>query len=183
MAATPTIREVEPRTAAATPPAAGTRAGYAWGVVRIMLGWTFLWAFLDKTFGLGFATERADAWITGGSPTFGFLSFGTSGPFAGAYQAIAGAAWADWLFMLGLLGLGVALTLGIGMRIAAVTGTLLLLLMWSAALPPATNPFMTYHLIWAVTLIGLALAGAGRTLGLGRAWERLSVVEKFPFLR
>ncbi len=30
-------------------------------IVRILLGWTFLWAFLDKTLGLGFATitERA----------------------------------------------------------------------------------------------------------------------------
>ena len=44
------------------------------GLARISLGWVFLWAFLDKTFGLGYATESKDAWIDGGSPTFGFLS-------------------------------------------------------------------------------------------------------------
>jgi thiosulfate dehydrogenase (quinone) large subunit len=167
----------------ATEPAAAPKGAIAWGITRIMLGWIFLWAFIDKALGLGFATERADAWVNGGSPTYGFLEFGTAGPFAGAYQAIAGAAWADWLFMVGLLGLGVALMLGIGMRIAAVSGTVLLVMMWSAALPPATNPFLTYHLIWAVTLIGLAAIGAGRYVGFGRAWERLSIVQKFPFLK
>src|SRR5688572_13701049 len=33
-----------------------TAAGYLLAGVRIALGWVFLWAFLDKTFGLGFAT-------------------------------------------------------------------------------------------------------------------------------
>ena len=37
-------------------------------VLRIMFGFYFLWAFLDKTFGLGFATPAAKAWINGGSP-------------------------------------------------------------------------------------------------------------------
>ena len=37
-----------------------TTAGQKWaGVVRILLGFTFLWAFVDKTFGLGFATTKA----------------------------------------------------------------------------------------------------------------------------
>jgi hypothetical protein len=26
---------------------------YVWGLTRLCLGWTFLWPFLDKTFGLG----------------------------------------------------------------------------------------------------------------------------------
>jgi hypothetical protein len=88
-------------------------------------------AFLDKTFGLGYATERADAWVNGGSPTVGFLTFGTNGPFAGAFQSIAGAAWADWLLMVGLAGIGVALLLGIGMLIAAFSGALMLVLMYA----------------------------------------------------
>jgi hypothetical protein len=31
---------------------------YAWAGVRIALGLTFLWAFFDKLFGLGFSTCR-----------------------------------------------------------------------------------------------------------------------------
>jgi len=35
-----------------------------------------LWAFLDKTFGFGYATKPADARVRGANPTLGFLKFG-----------------------------------------------------------------------------------------------------------
>ena len=73
--------------------------------LRVVLGLYFLWAFVDKLFGFGFHTAPDKAWINGGSPTAGFLS-GVAGPFAGPFNAIAGAAWADWLFMAGLLASG-----------------------------------------------------------------------------
>ncbi|QIK67236.1 DoxX family membrane protein [Nocardioides sp. HDW12B] len=151
--------------------------------LRLALGWTFLWAFLDKTFGLGHETAAADAWTEGGSPTEGFLSFATAGPFADTYQGIAGAAWADWLFMIGLLGIGVALVLGVAMRIAVASGALMLVLMWTAVLPPANNPFMDDHLIYAGLLVLLAALGAGRTLGLGTWWESLPIVRSNSWLR
>ncbi|MEU1390068.1 hypothetical protein ABZ444_29030, partial [Nonomuraea sp. NPDC005730] len=54
--------------------AAGRRpVDYVWAVARIAIGWIFLWAFLDKTFGWGFATPAGKAWVAGGSPTTGFL--------------------------------------------------------------------------------------------------------------
>ena len=100
--------------ATSAPTGRSSRAAHLFGgLARISLGWVFLWAFLDKMFGLGYATESTDAWINGGSPTFGFLSFGAAGPFKGTYNSIAGATWADWLFMLGLLAIGVALMLGV----------------------------------------------------------------------
>ena len=34
---------------------------YVWGALRIGVGWIFLWGFLDKLFGLGFATARENA--------------------------------------------------------------------------------------------------------------------------
>jgi thiosulfate dehydrogenase (quinone) large subunit len=158
-------------------------ARYVLAVTRIALGWVFLWAFLDKTFGLGFATEPADAWINGGSPTFGFLNFATEGKtFHDFFASLAGPA-ADWLFMIGLLGIGVALTLGIGMRIAAVSGSVMLLLMWAAELPLENNPFMDDHIVYALVLVALALYGAGRTWGLGRMWEKLATVQRFPILK
>ncbi|WP_435819421.1 hypothetical protein [Micromonospora violae] len=150
---------------------------------RLALGWIFLWAFLDKMFGFGLATESKNAWINGGSPTKGFLTFGVTGPFTDVYTAIAGAAWADWLFMVGLAGIGVALLLGIGMRVAAVAGGLLLVLMWTAVLPPENNPFMDDHLIYAAVLAVLALVNAGDTAGLGRVWAALPIVRRMPWLR
>jgi thiosulfate dehydrogenase (quinone) large subunit len=174
--------------------AAGTAYRTALGALRLALGWTFLWAFLDKAFALGFATGRNPetgvvsrfgdaAWINGGSPTKGFLSFGTKGPLADFYQSFAGSAWADWLFMIGLLGIGAALMLGIGMRVATISGALLLVLMWSAALWPANNPFMDDHIIYAIALGVLFFANAGRYLGFGRAWESTELVKRNPVLR
>ncbi|MFI7252209.1 DoxX family membrane protein [Micromonospora chalcea] len=156
---------------------------YVWAGLRLALGWVFLWAFLDKMFGLGHETPAKNAWINGGSPTKGFLGNAVEGPFANFYQGMAGAAWADWLFMVGLLGIGVALMLGIGIRIAAVAGGLLLVLMWTAVLPPANNPFMDDHLIYAGLLAALALVGAGNTLGLGRIWAKLPLVQRLPWLK
>ncbi|NRQ40483.1 hypothetical protein HII36_53005 [Nonomuraea sp. NN258] len=162
-------------------PATGARrpAGYAWALARIALGWIFLWAFLDKTFGFGFATPAAKAWINGGSPTTGFLKGTGENALGGLFTGLAGQPWVDWLFMTGLLGIGAALVLGVGLRVAAVTGGLLLTLMWAAALPLDTNPFMDDHLVYAIVLAGLALADAGTTAGLGR----LPIVRRTPWLR
>lgn len=167
---------------------------YVAAALRLSIGWVFLWAFLDKLLALGFSTGRdpvtgavdrfgAAAWINGGSPTEGFLSFGTKGPLAAFYQSFAGASWADWLFMVGLAGIGIALMAGIAMRIAAAAGATMLVFMWSAALLPENNPFMDDHLVYALILVGLALIGAGKTLGLGARWEAIPFVERHPILR
>jgi thiosulfate dehydrogenase [quinone] large subunit len=167
---------------------------YTLALTRLGLGWVFLWAFLDKLFALGFATGRDAetgvvdrfgdaAWINGGSPTEGFLKFGADGPFKGFYNGIAGDAWTNWLFMGGLLAIGLALTLGVAMRIAAGAGALMLVMMWSAVLPPENNPFMDDHLIYALVLVVLALTAAGKTLGLGRVWERIPLIAKHESLK
>jgi len=162
-------------------------------VFRVLLGFEFLWAFLDKTFGFGYATPAARAWINGGSPTKGFLSNVAVGPFESTFHAWAGAPWADWTFMLGLLGIGVALILGIGLRIAAVSGTLMMVMMWAAEWPLAkftsagepsmsTNPIVDYHIIYALGLIALALTYAGHTWGLGKLWAKLPFVQRNRWL-
>ncbi|WP_235530070.1 MULTISPECIES: hypothetical protein [unclassified Nocardioides] len=170
-----------------------TFAGRTLAVLRIGFGITFLWAFFDKLLALGFHTgyDQAGnldrygdaAWINGGSPTEGFLKFGADGPFQSFYNDIAGAAWADWLFMLGLLGIGAALTFGIGMRLAAAAGALLYVLMWSVVLPPENNPVIDDHLLGAVTLVVLAALSAGDTWGFGKVWARNRVVRDNPVLR
>lgn len=149
--------------------------------VRILLGLIFLWAFLDKAFGLGFATTPEKAWINGGSPTYGFLS-GVKGPFAMFYNDLAGQGWVDVLFMLGLLGIGLSLVLGIGLTIAAYSGGLLMLLMWSASLPLKTNPIIDDHIIYLVVLFLLASVKAGRYYGFGKQWSKTKLVKQHPIL-
>jgi thiosulfate dehydrogenase [quinone] large subunit len=150
--------------------------------LRIVLGFVFFWAFLDKLFGLGYSTPSERAWINGGSPTKGFLANSASGPFEGFYKNIAGAAWADWGFMLGLAAIGGALLLGVGIRIAAVSAALLYLLMWTVVLPPETNPVVDDHIIGALAVLGLALVHAGDTWGLGRWWKHQPVVADHRWL-
>jgi thiosulfate dehydrogenase [quinone] large subunit len=182
----PSRPEIGPNTdhgAGGTPETGEHRASrYAFAVVRLSLGFVFLWAFVDKLVGLDHATPSARAWIHGGSPTTGFLK-AVQGPFAEPMHSLAGSAWVDWLFMAGLLGIGLALMLGVGLRMAAATGAVLLVFMWAASLPLETNPFMDDHLVYAVVLVGLALTHAGDTVGLGRTWSRLPVVTRFPVLR
>lgn len=168
-----------------------------WGVLRIALGWVFLWAFLDKLLALGFATganpetgavERFGdaAWINGGSPTDGFLSFGlnTTGFFEGIYSSLAGQAWVDWIYMLSMLGIGAALIAGVAVRPAAVAGIVWMALFYTAAaILPENNLFLNDHVVYAIALAGIAAVSAGRYLGLGRRWERLSLVRRHPILR
>ena len=164
---------------AAEPQVAGARmsklGGYLLGIVRILLGWQFVWAFLDKTFGFGRATASGDAWIHGGRPTAGFLAGVTSkesdNPFKSFFKIFEGHAWADWVFMIGLAGIGICLIVGFGMWIACISGAVMLLLMYAASWPIAQNPFLDDHLLNAVVLIALLACNAGAYLGLGKRWR------------
>ncbi len=170
-----------------------TAAAKALAVLRIATGFVFLWAFLDKTFGLGYSTPSAKAWIHGGNPTKGFLSSVDVGPFQSMFHTMAGTWYANGLFMLAMLAVGVALIAGIGMRIAAGAGVLVLAMMWFAEFPlarhtaagaPSTssNPITDYHFVYAAGLIALALTYAGHTWGLGRRWAQLPLVQKNRWL-
>lgn len=159
-----------------------TKEQYIWVSLRLGLGWIMLWAFFDKIFGLGFATASENAWIAGGSPTTGFLSYATSGPFNGLFEGMAGVAAVDWIFMIALLLIGVTLVLGIANRIAGYSGAILVLLMWLAVLPPEHNPILDEHVIYAIALVGIAIVRPGKWIGLGEWWSNIKLVKKYPFL-
>jgi thiosulfate dehydrogenase (quinone) large subunit len=170
----------------------------ALAALRIGFGLTFLWAFFDKLLGLGFSTGALtsaagaktgidffsrDAWVNGGNPTMGFLQFGASGPFKGFYNSIAGEAWVNWAFMLGLLFIGVTLTFGIAIRLGAAAGFVMYLMMWSVALLPANNPLIDDHILGAVSMAVLGLTLAGDTWGFGKVWSQRRLVADRPVLR
>ncbi|HEX7349900.1 hypothetical protein [Brachybacterium sp.] len=152
------------------------------GIARLMVGFTFLWAFLDKLFGLGFATPVEAAWRNGGSPTSGFLggSIANGNPFAGAWEFFLSInPLTDVLFMLGLLGVGLALMLGIATRVATVSAAAMYTLMYLAAFPIASNPLYDTHLLLAVAVIAMAGLAAGDHVGLGTQWKRLVKGNRF----
>lgn len=54
----------------------------------------------------------------------------------------------------------------------------------SAGAPTSSsNPFVDYHVIYAIVLVVLAFASAGETWGLGRQWARLPFVTRHPITR
>ncbi|MGY0536389.1 hypothetical protein ACW14X_02655 [Nocardioides sp. YJ-D4] len=189
-----------PGSATALPGQFSTPAARMLAALRIGFGLTFLWAFFDKLLALGFHTGAITneagtrtgidffaedaAWINGGSPTEGYLSnVPENNWLQGMWNDMAGQWWVDGLFMLGLLGVGLTLTLGIGMRIGAIAGAAMYLLMWFASFPLQQNPIIDEHLLGALTVGVLALTYAGDTWGFGRRWARQPIVMRHGWLR
>ena len=157
-------------------------------VARIVIGFFFLWPFLDKTFGLGFATPAERAWINGGTPAQGYLNnLDPAQPLASFFQSVFANPVGDFLFMFGLLGIGVAMIVGAGLRIAAIGGVALMLFMYIVALPwigePTTNPILDSHWTEGLLLLIAAVTLAGDTWGLGRWWASTELVKKHAWLR
>lgn len=134
----------------------------SWLGLRLAMGLIFLWAFVDKLVGLGYATKSENSWLNGGSPTSGFLTNATRGPFVEFFQGLSGLSISgvnviDWLFMLGLLGVGLTLMLNRLVVWGALAGSVMLLLMYLAVFPPANNPFIDDHIIYILVLAVIAL--------------------------
>jgi len=137
-----------------------------WLKLRFVIAFIFLWAFIDKVFGLGFATKPEAAWIRGGSPTTGFLTFGTHGPLADFFKSLAGHPVIDWIFMLGLLFIGITLLINRFVLWGAIAGVVLMVLMWLATFPPANNPLVDEHIVYALVLTLLAFKSKSGELRL-----------------
>jgi thiosulfate dehydrogenase [quinone] large subunit len=176
--------------------------------LRVLMGFTFLWAFLDKAFALGFSTGRVlddagntvkiaffgdAAWIHGASPTVGAVGFALKGPFAHTVQTVTGFqmtqtgptvnAWVDWVYMLSMLLIGIGLITGVMTRLAAVGGIIWLAVFYLAtAIWPEHNPVVDEHVIDAVVLLALIYMNAGRYFGLGKVWQRLGFVKDRRYL-
>ncbi len=152
-------------------------------ILRLSMGLIFLWAFFDKLLGLGFATTAEKAWVAGGSPTFGFLSFGVHGPLASFYNSLASSSLVEWLFMLGLLFIGITLTFGVAIRLGTLAGAMMMVLMYSALIPPENHPFIDEHLIYMLVMFLLMFSESGKYFGFGNAWSRTTLVQKYSFLK
>ncbi|WP_020576612.1 DoxX family membrane protein [Actinopolymorpha alba] len=134
--------------------------------LRVACGLVLVWAFLDKAFGWGHP--------------------------APAGQAVAVGGWADWLVLVGLGGVGLALLLGVGLRVSAVAGAILAVATWSTAWPLAQDsspgvtgsviPIVSGQLLFVAVLIVLAATHAGGTWGFGRTWARVPFVRRHRWL-
>lgn len=167
---------------------------YAIALARISLGLIFLWAFFDKLLGLGYATCRdaasgvinfscERAWINGGSPTSGYLENATKGPLADFYQGLAAVALVDWMFMAGLLFIGLGLILGTWVRLASWAGIAMMALMWSSALWPENNPVLDDHIVYIFVLLAITYGNPLQKWGLRKQWVNIPLVKRLRFLQ
>jgi thiosulfate dehydrogenase [quinone] large subunit len=161
-------------------------------LLRIGLGLLYLWAFLAQGFGITytnkgpevagapveygwyFAVDSSKGWISSGfshSPTAGYVDGSMHGPLAFIAQGLpTGVDDLGWMFAIG--GLGIALTLGIAMRIAGWGGFALNILIWFSAFPPTSNPLLDgEHMAFALALLLLMFLHAGNHWGIGRWWS------------
>ena len=153
-----------------------------WVALRIVLGLIFLWAFFDKLIGLGFSTLPEKAWLLGNSPTTGFLT-NTKGLFSPIFHSLAGVVLIDWLFMLGLLLIGISLLFGIALRLFSYLGTLLMFLLWLASVPPASNPLLDSHIVYGLVLVGIAMTKPYYGFGFGKSYYKCNLVKKYQILQ
>lgn len=165
------------------------------GILRIAMGFVFLWPFLDKMFGLGFATSPENSWLAGASPTQGFLNFygvNQNSPFAFLFSDGLGSIYqlVDIVYMGMLLFAGIGLMTGILVRLSSLSTIIFLasvyLSEWIIAPAEGTmvfNPLIDEHIIYILILGLFLIIPVGKYLGLGEKWSKLPFVKKLPILQ
>jgi len=159
-----------------------TWLGYSLLSLRLVMGYVFLSAGIEKVLD--------PEWTAGG---FLVGAVDDANPFAGIFAAMAdGWLWlVDPLNVWGQVLIGIALLAGAFVRLAAFGGALMFVLYWltqfqgglMAGLPVENGFVVTYHLVYALIIFGIAAFGAGRILGVDAKLEETEVVRTNPWLR
>lgn len=134
-------------------------------LLRVVLGWFFFYAGYSK-FALG--TWSAAGFLMGAKT------------FPGLYAWFAGPGnigLVNALNVYGQMAIGIALILGVGVRVASYAGALMMLLYYFPSLEfpkaGAHGYIVDDHIIYIAAFLVLAAVRAGRTLGLEATAERL----------
>ena len=158
-------------------------------VLRIAMGWVFLFAGIEKFLALS------------GKPfsAAGFLQFATMGTWPGVtlaqgeYINPTHPLWASLgqsagligvvnvLVVFGELAIGTALILGLFTRFAAAMGTLMLTFFFVASWDFA-NGIVNSDAIYMILTASLGIMGAGRVFGLDAVLEKTEFVKRIPAL-
>ena len=160
--------------------------GKATAILRIALGFGFLYAGLDKALDLA---------GTGAFSAAGFLKFGTLGAYTGSNPKVVVNPTHDlWvalanngtlmpiintLVVFGELAIGAALILGLATRFAGIMGALLTGLFFVASWSFATG-FINEDFLYTALAAYLAYVGAGAVWGLDGVLARTQLLAKTP---
>ncbi len=157
-------------------------------LLRIVLGWGFLFAGLDKLFALGGTPFSAAS----------FLKFATGGSWPGVdAKAIVNPTHAFWvtlgsnaaavsvintLVITGEIAIGACLIVGLATRFSGIMGAILTGLFFVASWSFSTG-IVNEQLLYAVVGGFLAYAGAGRYYGLDAVLQKSAIVRRAPALK
>ena len=152
---------------------------YSLFVVRVVLGWIFLQAGLQKLLA---ADWSAASYLQNAIPP--------GNPFMGLWSTLAGQAWVDILNVWGQILIGVGLITGTFFRFSALCGALMMIFYWmsalqgglAAGLPLEHGWVVDQHLVYAALLFALGAFGAGRILGVDRLLEKTEIVKNNRWL-
>lgn len=143
-------------------------------VFRVSIGWVFLGAALRQLP----SPDWSAAGFMSGSPNFsGFFELMATPPFLTIIDFVI-----PWAHLL----IGLALILGICMKLGALGGAILMILYYIPRFEfPGT--IVEYHLIYALLIVYLAAVHAGRIWGLEGVLSKLGplqpYVQRYPLMR
>lgn len=133
-------------------------------LLRVVLGWFFFYAGYSKL-------------ASGAFSAAGFLMGAKTFPGLYVWFASSGnIGWVNALNVYGQMAIGIALILGVGVRVASYAGALMMLLYYFPSLdfPKAGEHgyLVDDHIIYIAAFLVLAAVRAGRTMGLEATVER-----------
>lgn len=144
-------------------------------LLRISLGWMFFYAGITKVLDPGWS---ATGYLQGAKTFAGFYHWLLQPGILPAVNLVN-----EW----GLTLLGVALILGVFVRLSSILGALLMLLYYLPILqfpyPNAHAYIVDEHIIYIVALLFLGASRAGRVWGLENWCSNLPICSAFPKLR
>lgn len=144
-------------------------------LLRISLGWMFLYAGITKIFD---PTWTAEGYMKSAKTFSGFYLWLTQPGLMPIVNFIN-----EW----GLTLLGISLIFGVFVRLSSVLGAALMLMYYLVILqfpyPNAHAFIVDEHIIYIFILLFLASIRAGRAWGLENWCSKLFVCSKFPWLR
>lgn len=164
-----------------------TWVGYAVLSLRLVIGYVLLSAGLGKLAEGGWTNPGA--WTAEDYLVHGVAD---TNPLEGLFLFFAEHLWLiDPMVMWTQILIGLALVLGLFVRLAALGGAMQMLLFWMGAweggllagLPVANGYVIDSSFVYALLLFGLGAVGAGRILGLDAKLEETAIVQQNPWLR
>lgn len=148
-------------------------------LLRISMGWVFLFAAIRQ---IPNPDWSAVGFLSGATTFPAFFELMATPPFLPIINALI-----PWVHLL----IGLALILGIGVRLGAIAGAALMFLYYLPRLDGfmvgPNNFIVEYHLVYTFAIVYLAAVHAGRVFGL-EGWlanrpETRGYLEQHPMLR